>query len=127
VVSASVIWQTLLMAGARISLTSFMLRNLIFPSSFEMRISSIGHLAGVSVSAVPSDCLYVGTSRMCPDGIYISVSIPEWLLNVTDRHGVSSHTRRTKTAMNGGVVSVDEASAWRIAFLILSGSYSEGR
>ena len=110
-VSAFVIWQTLLMAKTRISLTRFMLRNLFFPSSLEVRMNSIGHLAGVSVSAFPSDCLCVGTSRMCPDGICISVSILGWLLIDADRQGLSSNTGRTKTAMNGVVVFLDEASA----------------
>jgi len=89
-----------------------------------MRINSTGHLAGESVPTFSSECLCVGTNRMCPDGICMSVSILGWLRIVADRQGVSSHTVRTKTVMNGVVVSVDEASALRIDFLVSSGSYS---
>ena len=61
---------------------------------------------------------------MCQDGICISVSILAWLFIDVDRQGVLSHIGRTKTARNGVVVSVDEASVWRIVFLMSFGSYS---
>jgi hypothetical protein len=85
VVSATVIWQTLRKAGASISLKRSKLRNGFLPSSLEMRMSLNGHLAGVSVFAFPSDCLCVGTNRMCPDGICIKVSILGWLRITADR------------------------------------------
>ena len=88
----------------------------------EMRISSTGHLAGVSVSAFPLDYLCVGTNRMCPDGICMSVSISGCLHVADDRQGVSLHTGRTRSAKNGVVVPVDEASALRIPFFMSSES-----
>jgi hypothetical protein len=87
-------------------------------------MNSTGHLTGESASAFSSDCLRVGMNRVCPDGICMRVSILGWLRIVADRKGVSSHNGRTKTAGNGVDVSVDEASAWRIAFLMSSASYS---
>ena len=61
---------------------------------------------------------------MCPVGILMSVTRLRWLRIVVEYHGVSSHNVSTMTTKKGVVISVDEASACRIAFLVSPGSYS---
>ena len=95
-----------------------MSRNFCLPASLEMRTSSTGHLAGGREVVSPSVCLWAGTNLMCPVGIWISVSRLRWLRIAAEDHGVSSHTGRTNTTKCDVVVSVEEASAWRIAFLM---------
>ena len=61
---------------------------------------------------------------MCLVGIWMSVSKLGWLRIATEYKGVSSQTGSTMTTKKGVVVSVDEARACRIAFLMSLGSYS---
>ena len=61
---------------------------------------------------------------MCLVGIWIRVSRLGWLRIATEYHGVSSKTGSTSSAKKGVLAYVDEASAWRIAFLMSPGSYS---
>ncbi len=61
---------------------------------------------------------------MCPIGIWMNVSILLWFRIAAEYHGVSSHTGSTITTKKVVVVSVDEARACRIAFLMSPGSYS---
>jgi len=93
------------------------------PSSFEMRTSSTSQLAGGREDASLSVSLCAGTNRMCPTGIW-SVSRLIWLRIVAEYQGVSSQMGSTITTKKGVVVSVDEARACRIAFLMSPGSYS---
>ena len=53
-----------------------------------------------------------------------SVSRLLWLRIAAEYQGVSSQTGSTMTTKKGVVVSVDEARACRIAFLVSPGSYS---
>ena len=61
---------------------------------------------------------------MCLVGIWMNVSKLGWLRIVAEYHGVFSQTGSTKTNKKGVVVSVDEARAWGITFLMSLGSYS---
>ena len=97
--------------------------NWVLPSSFEMRISSNGHLAGEREVASLSNCLWAGTNRMFPVGIWMSVSRLLLLRIAAEYQGVSSQTGRTMTTKKDVVVSVDEARACRIAFIMSPGSY----
>ena len=99
-------------------------RNCCLPSSLEMRTSSTGHLAGVREEMSPSVCLWTGTNLMWPVGIWIRVSMLGWLRIAAEDHGVSSHTGSTMITICGVVVSVEDARACRIAFLMSPGSYS---
>ena len=99
-------------------------RNCCLPASLEMRTSSTGYLAGVREVVSPSVCLWAGTNLMWPAGIWIRVSMLGWLRIAAEDHGVSSHTGSTMTTNSGVVVSVEDARAWRIAFLMSPGSYS---
>ena len=101
-----------------------MLTNWCLPSSFEMRTSSTGHFAGERDVVSVSDCLCAGTNRMCPAGIWMSASRLWWLCIFVEHQGVSSQTGRTMTTKKGVIVSVEDARACRIAFLITPGSYS---
>jgi len=98
--------------------------NLSLPSLLETRIDLTGHLAGGREDVSPFACLCDGTNRMCPVGIRINVSRLGRLRIAVEYHGVSSQTGSTTTIKKGVVVSVDEARAWRIAFLTSLGSYS---
>ena len=60
---------------------------------------------------------------MCPVGIWMSVFMLEWPRIVVDDHGVSSHTGRAMTTKSGVVVSVEDARACKIVFLMSPGSY----
>jgi hypothetical protein len=64
-----VIWQKMRKVGAMIWLIRSRLANRFLPSSFEMRTSSTGHLAGDRAVVPPSVGLWAGTSRMCLVGI----------------------------------------------------------
>ncbi len=99
-------------------------RNCSLPASLEMRTSSTGHLAGVREDVSPFVCLWAGTNRMCPVGIWMSVSMFGWPRIAVDDHGVSSHTESTMTTNSGVVVSVEDARACKIDFLMSPGSYS---
>ena len=61
---------------------------------------------------------------MCPTEIWMSVSRLLWLRIAAELLGVSSQTGSTMTTKKGVVVSVDEARACIIAFLMSPGSYS---
>jgi len=96
--------------------------NWIILYSFEMRTNSTGHLVGDKGDVSLSDCLVARTNRMCPVGIWTSVSRLRWLCIVVEYcYGVSSHTGSTMTTKNGVVGLVDEARACRIAFLMSPG------
>ena len=110
-ICSGVIWQTWSMAGARIWVMRSLCRNFCLPVSLEMRTSSTGHLAGGREAVSPSVCLWAGTNRMWPVGIWISVSMLGWLRIAAEAHGVSSYTRSTSTTKSGVVVSTEEASA----------------
>ena len=101
-----------------------LLTNWFLPSAFEMRTSSTGHFAGGRDVVSVSDCLCAGTNRMCPAGIWINVSRLWWLRIAAEYQGVSSQTGSTKTTKKGVVVSVEDARACRIVFLMSPGSYS---
>ncbi len=94
------------------------------PSSFEIGTSSTGHFAGGREVVSLSDCLWAGTNRMCPAGIWMSVSRLWWLRIGAEYQGVSSQTGSTMTIKKGVVVSVEDARACRIVFLMSPGSYS---
>jgi len=61
---------------------------------------------------------------MCPFGMRMRVDMLGWPLIAAEVHGVSSHTRKTKTTRNGASVCSKEDSAWRTTFSMSSGSYS---
>ena len=101
-----------------------MLTNWFLPSSFEMRTSSTNHFAGGREVVSLSYCLWAGTNRMCPAGIWVSVSMLWWLRIAAEYQGVSSQAGSTMATKKGVVLSVEEARACRIAFLMSPGSYS---
>ncbi len=119
-----VIWQTLQSDGARIWVMRSSPKNLFLPASLEIRTSSTGHAAGGREVVSPSVCLWDGTNRMCPEGIWMSVSKLGWLRIAAEHQGVSSHTGSTMTTKSGVVVSVEKANACRMAFIMSPGSYS---
>ncbi len=92
--------------------------------SLAIRMSSTGHLADLSSKDALSACLWAGKNRMCPALMRISVDMLVWPLIAEEVHGGSSHTGSTMTTRNGESICSDEASAWRTAFNISSGSYS---
>jgi hypothetical protein len=57
-------------------------------------------------------------------GIRMRVDMLWWLRIAAEFHGVSSQTGRIKTTKKGVFVDSEEASAWRTALSISSGSYS---
>jgi hypothetical protein len=61
---------------------------------------------------------------MCPSRMRVSVDVLVWPLIALEVHGESSHDGSTITMRNGESVCSDEASVWRTAFNISSGSYS---
>ncbi len=91
--------------------------------SLAIRMSSTGHLAGLSSTEVSSVCLSAGTKRICPLGMRVRVGMLGWPLIALEVHGESSHTGRTMTARNGAPVCSEEGSAWRTAYNMSSGSY----
>ncbi len=86
-------------------------RNYYLPASLEMRISSTGHLAGLREAVSPSICLWAGTNRMWPMGLWFSVFMLGWLRVVAEDHGVSSQNGSTMTTNSGVVASVEDARA----------------
>jgi hypothetical protein len=99
-------------------------KNCCLPASLETRTSSTGQLAGVRGAVSPFVYLWAGTNCMCPVGIWMSVSMLGWPRISVDEHGVFSHTGSTMTTKSGVVVSVEDARACRIVFLVSPGSYS---
>jgi hypothetical protein len=61
---------------------------------------------------------------MCPTGIRMRVDMLWWPRIAAEFHGVSSQIRRIKTTRKGVFGDLKEASAWRNALSISSGSYS---
>ena len=61
---------------------------------------------------------------MCPAGMRIRVDMLLCPLIALEVHSESFHIGSTKTTRNGVSVCYDEASAWRTAFIMSSGSYS---
>jgi hypothetical protein len=53
------------------------------------------------------------------------INILWWWRIAAEFHGVSSQTGRIKTTKKGVSVGYEEASAWRAAFSMSSGLYSE--
>ncbi len=94
------------------------------PCLLEMRTISNGHLAGGIEDVSPSACVWAETNRMYLVGIWISVFRLGWLLIAAEYHGVSSQICSTRAIRKGVVVFVDEARAWKLAFLMSPGSYS---
>ena len=87
--------------------------NVSRPLALAMKTSSTGHFAGERTEVASSDCLCVGTSRMCPVGIRMRVDILWWPQIAAEFHGVSSQTGRIKTTKKEECYDSDEASAWR--------------
>ncbi len=119
-----VIWQALQRDGARIWVMRSSSKKLSLPASLEIRTSSTGHVARGREVVSPSFCLWAGTKRMCPEGIWMSVSKLGWLRIAAKHQGVSSQAGSTITTKSGVVVSVEEANACRLTFLMSPGSYS---
>ena len=81
------------------------------------------HLAGVSSMDESSACLWASTKRMCPVGKRIMVDMLACFLFAFQVHAVLSHTGSITSTRNGVFVHSDEASAWRTASSMSSGSY----
>ena len=92
--------------------------------SLAIRMSSTGHLAGLSSVESSSVCLFAGTKRMCPLGMRMRVDMFLCPRMACDVHGESSHTGRVMTTRNGASVCSEDAKAWRTACSMSSGSYS---
>ena len=123
-VSVGVRRQVACMAGTRIVCIRSWLRNAARPFSIAVRTNSTGRLIGERLEVAMSDCLCVGTKRMCPVGMWMRVDMLPWPLTAVEFHGVASHTGSIKTTRIGISMHSKEASAWITASSMSSGSYS---
>jgi len=123
-VSSGLRRQVACMVGSRIGWIMAVSRNAARSFSLAMRKNSIGHLAGVSSMDESSARVWAGTKRMCPVGMRIRVDMLVRYVIAFEVHGVSSHTGSIMTKKNGVFVHSNEASVWKIALSMSSGSYS---
>ena len=89
-----------------------------------MRTNSTGYFAEERIGVASSDCLCVGTNRVCPAAIRTRVDMLWYPRIAVEFHGVSSHNGRTKTTRKRVSGDYEEARAWRTALSISSGTYS---
>jgi len=111
-------------AGLRIWWIRSWETNVSLPLSLAIKTNSTGHFAGERTCVPSSDCLCVGTNRMCPAGIWMRVEMLWWPRIAAEFHGVSSQTGRIKTTRKEVSGNFEEASAWKTALSISSFSYS---